>query len=434
MGPCFSIDLAGKRMVVVGHCREAVRQVACAPEGVLSSREAMLELGFDWTLGELNVQEGTAAHSRILRQAYGGDRLADEVPMLYAALERAIAIKLGEPDGAGSEEPSWCVPNLLALVRFVVLRAVVERMLGAAVLAAAGDAFCEAFLRFQDAVEDATAKAAVLPRAAALPLVLWPTSRKRAVVRASLAAAITAALRDDATGIGPWVRALVLDDGRSPSDAAEIICGLLFAAHKNPAIGAAQALLHSLDGPPRAMVSCAAEAATLHAHPTAETLLRCGGLRAAVLETLRLCAHAIGAVRKVVAPAGFDLRVGGAAQEGGARTYHLPRGATVALAHIPTHRDPAVWGPCCDEYDPGRAEWAPAAERPDDLTFTTFSQGLHRCPGERLAVPLMQLVLGLLHGGAYETTPNGPPPPIDFERATLAQRAGPVPVRVRRAL
>ena len=37
VGPCFSIDLAGKKMVVVGHCREAVRQLACASESVLSS-------------------------------------------------------------------------------------------------------------------------------------------------------------------------------------------------------------------------------------------------------------------------------------------------------------------------------------------------------------------------------------------------------------
>ena len=147
VGPCFSIDLAGKKMVVVGHCREAVRQVACASESVLSSREALLELGFDWTLGELNVLVGTAAHARILRQAYGGDRIADEIPHLYAALERAIAVRLGEPDGAGSEA-SWCVPDLLAFVRFAVLRALVERLLGAAVLAAAGEAFCEAFLRF----------------------------------------------------------------------------------------------------------------------------------------------------------------------------------------------------------------------------------------------------------------------------------------------
>jgi hypothetical protein len=57
----------------------------------------------------------------------------------------------------------------------------------------------------------------VLPRAAALPLVLWPMSRKRAAVRARLAAAISAALRHQGAsgtadsvdsgrpGIGPWV-------------------------------------------------------------------------------------------------------------------------------------------------------------------------------------------------------------------------------------
>ena len=44
VGPCFSINLAGKKMVVVGHSREAVMQVACASESVMSSREAMLEL------------------------------------------------------------------------------------------------------------------------------------------------------------------------------------------------------------------------------------------------------------------------------------------------------------------------------------------------------------------------------------------------------
>ena len=37
-------------------------------------------------------------------------------------------------------------------------------------MAAAGDGFCAAFMGFQDALEDATAKAAVLPRLVALPL------------------------------------------------------------------------------------------------------------------------------------------------------------------------------------------------------------------------------------------------------------------------
>ena len=86
----------------------------------MSAREAVLELGFDWTLGRLNVLVGTSAHTRILRQAYGGDRIADEIPHLYAALERAIAVRLGDPEGAASEPPSWRVPDLLAFVRYAV--------------------------------------------------------------------------------------------------------------------------------------------------------------------------------------------------------------------------------------------------------------------------------------------------------------------------
>ena len=120
VGPCFSINLAGKKMVVVGESREAVMQVACASESVLSARAAILDIGFDWTLGKLNVLVGTAAHTRILRQAYGGDRLADEIPHLYAALERAIALGLGDPEGTAGEPPSWRVPDLLAFVRYAV--------------------------------------------------------------------------------------------------------------------------------------------------------------------------------------------------------------------------------------------------------------------------------------------------------------------------
>ena len=63
VGPCFSINLVGKKMVVVGQSREAVMQVACASESVLSAREAILDIGFDWTLGRLNVLVGTAAHA-----------------------------------------------------------------------------------------------------------------------------------------------------------------------------------------------------------------------------------------------------------------------------------------------------------------------------------------------------------------------------------
>ena len=54
------------------------------------------------------------------------------------------------------------VPDLFALVRVVALRISVERLIGPGVLRAAGAAFLDAFMAFQDQLEDATAKAAVL--------------------------------------------------------------------------------------------------------------------------------------------------------------------------------------------------------------------------------------------------------------------------------
>ncbi len=456
VGACFQLDLAGKRMVVVGPDREATRRVASAPESVLSARQAVLDIGFAETLGRLNVQVGTDLHKRIVKQAFGasgGKRLADElgggmgseVPLMHAALGRAIRARLGPP--ADGERGRWVVvDDLLALVRFAVLRASVERLLGPAVLEAAGDGFCDAFMRFQDAVEDATAKAAVLPRWLALPLVLWPTARMRAGVRSMLAAAIARAVASHAShaspasggpggGIGPWVRALVVDDGRTAADAAELCCGLLFAAHKNPAIGAAQAVLMSLGGPPDALEAVRAEAAALRDEPTEARLAQCDALRRASLEALRLCAHTIGAVRTVVDRAGYELTLGADDAGRAPPSYLVPCGATIALAHVPTHRDCSIWGAGVERFDPGRPEWS-SPSAPDDLKFTTFSQGLHRCPGERLALLVMRCALGQLLCGGFETEllAAHPVPPLDFERATLAQRAGKVRVRVRERL
>ena len=63
---------------------------------------------------------------------------------------------------------------------------------------------------------------------------------------------------------------------------------------------------------------------------------------------------------------------------------------------------------------------------PDDYTFTTFSQGLHRCPGERTALVVVACVLAHLLDGPFRTKLRPPVPAPSFERATLAQRDGPV--------
>ena len=65
----------------------------------------------------------------------------------------------------------------------------------------------------------------------------------------------------------------------------------------------------------------------------------------------------------------------------------------------------------------------------DEYAYTTFSQGLHRCPGQALALRTIECVVArlLVQRAALATRPL---PPVSFERATLAQRAAPVAVRV----
>lgn len=186
--------------------------------------------------------------------------------------------------------------------------------------------------------------------------------------------------------------------------AAQTLCALLELGEAHPTLRAARA-----------------EAARLAASPGAECLAGCHAIPRCVLETLRLCAHAIGAVRTVVREDGFVLD---------GRFWVAP-GETIALAHVAVHRSPEIWGADAAAFDPARAAYGAAgvaAATPDEYEYTTFSQGLHKCPGERLALLTMQLLVAMLlaNGAVLE----GPMPPVSFERATLAQREGPVAVQL----
>ena len=85
------------------------------------------------------------------------------------------------------------------------------------------------------------------------------------------------------------------------------------------------------------------------ADPSAATLSECHVIRTAVLETLRLSAHAIGAVRTVAAEGGFTLD----------DKYWAAPGETIALAHIAVHRSEAIWGPNCKRFSLDRKEYEP---------------------------------------------------------------------------
>ena len=112
--------------------------------------------------------------------------------------------------------------------------------------------------------------------------------------------------------------------------------------------------------------------------------------------------------------------------------------------------DPTIWGDHPLEFDTRRDP----ALYDNDYAFTTFSHGVHRCPGQSYALAMMvctlvQLLTGIRSGNvdgesisSSDTSESSPStssssgqfnlikdlPRVSFERATLAQRYGPVPV------
>ncbi|EGB10489.1 hypothetical protein AURANDRAFT_62548 [Aureococcus anophagefferens] len=140
----------------------------------------------------------------------------------------------------------------------------------------------------------------------------------------------------------------------------------------------------------------------------------------ATYEALRCTAHTIGAVRVAKEP----LVLAG--------TWPVRRGETIALSHVAWSRCAAEWGADPARYDAGRPEYGgPGGRDPrtrlaacDDAKFSVFSQGVHKCPGEKVALVLVAATLAVLvRRGATPTAAR----PICFERATLAQRKGAVP-------
>jgi cytochrome P450 len=429
-GPVFRINLAGRHFVVVGSDRETMRQVACAGEDVLSARAAVLDIGFEQTLGLMNVTSGTDFHRTCIQASFAGSRLGDEAEPMMRAIKQSFQLEFTAVSSSGG-----VVPDFLQLVRRCVLRSVICRLLGPAVMSRLPADFIDSFMVFQDAVESATASAAVLPRWLAHVFVLSKFEAHRASVSIPLSFAIADAwLGDDGSGCGPWLASFKKSGIRHPV-AGELSVGLLFAAHKNPAIGAAQAVLFSMQSDASFSTQVREAAFAAQRQPS---ILRSDPhslLHRVALETCRVTAHAIGAVRKVLRPQGFTL-------ESGKHRYWVAPGETVAMTHIAVHRSHRLWGDdsvglksaaaCAvspEVFAPSRPQWNAA---PDQYSHTTFSHGVHRCPGEGLALLIIQCVLAEVLGGAWECSVEGQMPALSWERATLAQRSSPVVMRVRR--
>ena len=59
----FRMDLAGRKMIIVGSDPKAMKQVATTPASILSPRKAIAEIGFEYTLGPMNVYKGDYSSS-----------------------------------------------------------------------------------------------------------------------------------------------------------------------------------------------------------------------------------------------------------------------------------------------------------------------------------------------------------------------------------
>jgi cytochrome P450 len=402
VGAIFQLNLAGKHMFVVADM-EAQRIVSKAPERVLSARQAVADIGFDVTLGTLNVHKGTDLHKGIVKAMWQKDPL-EHVEAWETSLRSSIET---ETNGVGQLE-------LFQLVRRVILRSCVERMISPEFLVGYSS-FLDDFMGFQDQLEDVTPKAVVLPRWIALPVLLWPVKLRRERLQANIARRLDGLLATPSPSLGFWLAEM--HPKHSTKDIAEYIVGLLFAAHKNPAIGASQIYLMMFE-------DCTNEEQQ-NIRNDAKHLLSDAGLwndktttlYKLCLETLRLTAHSIGSVRTAKEP--FEVKVDG-------RTYVLPKGASIGLSHITLSLHPGLWGEKAARLD---LKSYALEKYQDEYQFSTFSNGLHRCPGQQLALVILQLTVALLLV-EYEVTLPPTIPPLSFERATLAQREGPVLVRV----
>ena len=162
--------------------------------------------------------------------------------------------------------------------------------------------------------------------------------------------------------------------------------------------------------------------------------------QACVKETTRITAHSLGSLRLVCKEVLLN--------DGQGRQYTIYPGETISSSHYLYNVDPTLFPKQVDQFRPDVLLTSSSSSTSTNMALSpskkgenynvertltrplTFSQGPHKCPGERVAMILMQYFVVLLL--QRDASVLGIMPLIDFERATLAQRKRPVPVRLLR--
>ena len=434
-GPVFKLNLAGKKMILVCGAEEQ-RQLASLPESVMSLRKAVGAIGFEQTLGYKNVHTGTQIHKGIVKAIWNSSNSRDGTSPADAMLQTwQTTIRDAMQKEFGVHDDGSHKFDFFHLVRRVMLRATIEVFVGKAFLRDwTSYNFLTEFMAFQDELEDVTAKVVVVPRPLALVAMLWPLQRRRERMQLVMQERLEKVLKSKENGgsdgdRGFWLRE-VLAQNIPISDIAEYIVGLLFAGHKNPSIGAAQSyLLLRQHGSEEVQARCQKESELLVSSTKPikwsqfKSLLPT--LDRACLESLRVTSHSIGGVRTAQRELTISVKTEKDAEE---IIYRIPKESSVGFAHITSSLDTSIWGEEASVFDSDLCRYSDELYS-DDYKFTTFSHGVHKCPGRELAMIHLKITVALLLT-EYDVKLPDKISPLDFERATLAQREGPVMVTI----
>jgi cytochrome P450 len=102
-----------------------------------------------------------------------------------------------------------------------------------------------------------------------------------------------------------------------------------------------------------------------------------------IQETLRLYPPAAFVTREAL----NDISLG---------SINIPKGTNIRVQIAMVHRDPSVWGPNPDRFDPGRfANGVAGACKPSHM-YMPFGIGARTCAGQNLAMVELKVVLSLL--------------------------------------
>ncbi|MBF8170132.1 cytochrome P450 [Streptomyces olivaceus] len=212
----------------------------------------------------------------------------------------------------------------------------------------------------------------------------------------------------------------------SPENVRRQVITFLVAGHETTS-GALSFALHYLAQHPEVAARARAEVDRVWGGtetPGYEQVARLRYVRRVLDESLRLWPTAPGFARE----AREDTVLGGA--------YPMRRGAWALVLTGMLHRDPQVWGPDAERFDPDRFE-AKAVRSRAPHTFKPFGTGARACIGRQFALHEATLVLGLLLR-RYELRPDPGYRLRVTERLTLmpeglrlrlVRRSGPVPDR-----